>query len=200
MMNFKKYLALFLALVMVFALAACGGEKDPVEDPNNTQTPGQGETNPPQDQDPGKNPNAFGGSVEYKLPDGSATVTASMASDNYLLAATDKFTTLLYTEDPDDVTFVRFDYFVGKEAINVSMDYLDSFIEYNETEAAGTVQIGADGVYAELLTAQNDEQYLESYLVDVEGGSVCIILSVSKDLKDEHLPAMKEILDTLKIA
>ena len=43
----KKFLALLLALVMVFALAACGGGDDPVTtDPAGTTDPGTTETDP----------------------------------------------------------------------------------------------------------------------------------------------------------
>ena len=43
----KKFLALLLALVMVFALAACGGGDDPATtDPAGTTDPGTTETDP----------------------------------------------------------------------------------------------------------------------------------------------------------
>ena len=63
----KKFLALLLALVMVFALAACGGGDDPVTtDPAGTTEPGATETDPAATEpaEAGTNPNDIPDTME----------------------------------------------------------------------------------------------------------------------------------------
>ena len=191
MKNFKKITCLALALVFALALCACGETE---HTPSDNQDGTQGNDNP------NPTPNSFEGTIELTLPDGKK-VTATADVDDYFISTTDTFYAIFNKNDSTDATFAKIAYIDGKTAEDLAPSYIETEVgEFENLEFSGTVEIGQDGIYADLSTASNDSQYVEAYLANVDGGVVAVLISVSSELKDTELSVLKNLVNSLTIA
>lgn len=199
MKNLKRFLCLAMALVFVFALAACNNETEnqgTSDDDQNTVGPSQGgetNTNP--------QPTAFENNIEFALPNSEGTVKASSDVDGYFISKTDNFYAIINENDDTDSTYAKIEYIESSTAEDLSPDFIDKNVGSLENlEFPGTIQIGVDGVYAEMVIGSDDTRYVEAYLINTDnGGVVAITISVSADLKDAEYDGLHQLVDSFQI-
>ena len=177
----KKLLAILLALVMVFALAACGGEQNPTSP-----------TNPSKPSDSG-NQNVSGSTIETNLfsvthSDAWVHVEEDLSNDE------DYCYVNLQILDPEDP-----EYYLIDAEISVSLDDPYDFREdlvyygfnqydYKVNEEYETTNIGG----AELLRYDDGEETL-IYFNRLEGAGASVYVEFDAvDIEDERIEALLE--------
>ena len=200
MKNIKRLLCLALSLVMILAFAACNNDEQPV-DPSGDQTDPSENVGPNQGgENVNPQPTTFDGNIELALPDGEGTVKASADIDGYFISKTDDFYAIISETDDTDSTYLKVEYIPDETAENLSGSYMDENVgKMDELEFPGTIQIGTDGVYAEMIIGTSATQYAEVYLVNTDNGVVAITLSVAAELKDAEYGNLHGIIDTFQI-
>ena len=188
MKNSKRIISILLALTMVLAFAAC---KDNDDGPNQGNVEGTG----------GNDPVKFEGSISFTLPEKEGTLKADVDVKDYFVSKTDELYAIINSADESDDTFIQICYNLGKTSDDLSAKYIDNKVgSFDNYEYPGAVTIGKDGALtAEYITASNSDQYVEAYLINVQNGTVGIIISCSSALKDSELSNLKNILNTLVI-
>ena len=199
-----KLLCLLLALIMALSFAACKGKGN--ENPGDNEPEGQtdDQTDPkPDENEPvtPDNPPVFEGGITFELPDNSATVTAESDAEDYLISKETDSYTIISSNDEKDFTFAQIKYFPATTSEELAPSFIDKNIgALQNLEFPGSIQIGVDGEYAELIIGSDDSRYVEVYLIDTDNGVVAVILSVSADLKDAEFAGIHKIVDTIMIS
>lgn len=107
---------------------------------------------------------------------------------------TDTFT------DPDDdssLTFIQFRFVANVDSETLSYSFLADYLTYKNISFNGQTEF-AEGITAEHISAGNDEQSFEAYLVDVNGGVFAAVIAYPASANDTAAD-LHAILETLVI-
>ena len=75
----------------------------------------------------------------------------------------------------EDGSFINIELVTGNKAEFIAPSYLDGYIEYTDIEFSGVEKLGDTDYSAETVTATDGKMQCDGYLIDTDGGTVCII-------------------------
>ena len=205
-----KIICLVLALAVAFSLSACKDKENTLPKPdgqssNNDEQPENGieEISEGGEENTPVTPselNVFEGNIEFVLSNGGGTVKASSSVSGYLISKTNDFCEVINDKDKKNLTFAQIKFFPDTNTEKLAPSFIDDNVTaLRNLEFPGSVQIGKDGVYAEVVIGSSDTQTVEAYLVDIEGGVIAITLSANNELKADEFPGLKQIVETFEI-
>lgn len=221
----KRIFVIFLAITLVFALAACSNNGDdeisgPSGKPSASPSPAASNSpspsaSPSADVSPSPSPSAS------PSPSGDTTLSCTVDGQTVTFAAsttqltgsgveatfgldTALFTRVeaegrdlfVYNEDTD--TSIEFRYLSGEDAADLAPSYLDDYLYADSLEFFGTMPFN-DEADAEIIYATGTDFSCHAYLIGAYSGTVAIVLSYTEQTEADILPRMEAMIQSLHL-
>ena len=75
----------------------------------------------------------------------------------------------------------------GASAEELLPSFMDGYIDFTDIEFSSYTPIGEDKISADCAAAYNASQYVEAYLINVDGGTVAVVLSAHSNVSADFL-------------
>ena len=96
------------------------------------------------------------------------------------------------------LTYLEVSLINGTTAAALSPTLIDGYLDFTDIEFTAYARVGAQRLEAGRVSAGNDEQHVEAYLFNVQGGVVVVVLS-GEDTTEEDFLWFRAMLSTLRL-
>lgn len=86
-----------------------------------------------------------------------------------------------------DSTYFEVSLINGASAEELLPSFMDGYIDFTDIEFSSYTPIGEDKLNADCAAAYNAAQYVEAYLINVDGGVVAVVLSANSNVSADFI-------------
>lgn len=139
-----------------------------------------------------------GGTIFTDISD-KTNYEVTVSPDEYTYVPKDDSNRFYYTSEDNTDVFVEFKFIKGVDSETLAPSFPDQYLNSNYYEDFGVCLIPGTTLYGDKIIAKNNDLITESYLHDVEGGTLAIVISYAADSSQDVIDKLYETVGTLVV-